>query len=105
MRDTIGGTGTVDRFRVLVDQEPIDWQEAGEVFELDSKQLSWSRWKWSPAIPLDEYAGQTIQIRVEFDSNNTNQTVAKGIGISDKDVRKEMERLVDIARQQIEAES
>jgi hypothetical protein len=30
---------------------------------------------------------------------------AKGLGLSDKDVRKEMERLLDIAREQIEAES
>ena len=30
---------------------------------------------------------------------------AKGLSLSDKDVRKEMERLLDIAREQIEAEN
>ena len=30
---------------------------------------------------------------------------AKGLDLTDKDVRKEMERLLDVARQQIEAES
>ncbi len=30
---------------------------------------------------------------------------AKGLDLTDKDVRKEMERLLDVARQQVEAES
>jgi len=89
VRDDVGTSANRDALRVLVSEYPADWATAEEVFRLDSSQISWSRWKWSPSIPLDKYAGKDILLRFEFDSvDDTNNTPARGFALGNVLVRK-----------------
>jgi RHS repeat-associated protein len=84
------GTTPGDVLRVEVRDTsitPVTWEP---VFSIDSTQVSWSRWMWSPPLNLSKYitAMGTVQIRFVFDSGGQNlEETLHGIGISQVVVR------------------
>ncbi len=80
-RETKQATAKMDQFSVRVSTDQT-FTDDDAVFFVDSKQKSWSKWKKSVPISLDEFAGQTVYVQFHFYSMRKNSTTGKGIGIS-----------------------